>query len=1007
MGRAERRAGMRLAGCCADLARELQVLLSSLPNFRLIGARGRPILRRLSWIAVVLVAVQLPGRAHAQGVQTSTLTGAVTCAGEAVAGVTVSATSSSLLGARSTVTGASGSYILRALPPGSYRVRYELAGAPPVEREVLLALGQVSRADVEIVPVAESEELTVVSAAQSVLETTTVGRNFSDAELGALPITRTLPEIAGFAPGTSNNTPNGPQVTISGGFAYDNVFLVNGVDVNDNVFGFPNTLYIEDAIAEVQVLTSGISAEYGRFSGGVINVVTKSGGKVLAGSVRADLGKPEWRDETPIEAAQGIEREGDLSQYYQATVGGPLLRDRLWFFLAGRDEASESVGTYPVTGSPFATTIENRRFEVKLTGDLAPGHSLQASLTDNQMAHGNRAVFPFSIDPRVEIDRRAKNELRVASYAGLFTDRLLGELRWSEKLWNLQNTGGWSTALIDSPFLARGATPGIPVNSHYNAPYFDNRDPESRNNEQIAAALSTFLASAGMGSHDLKLGWERFRSQRIAGGSASATGFVFVADPVAAGGQVVYDAQGRIVPNYVPGVSLLEEWIPIRGAELAIETQSLYLNDRWSLGSRWSFNLGARFERVRSEASGGASQDEPLDAATLVPRLGVSFDLFADGRLMLDATWAEYVGRATEAQFDRNSAVGNPTLIQRLYSGPAGQGLDFAPAFDLTNWGIVTAINVPEGNVDFDEELSPPTTGEITFAAGARLPNAGFAKLIYTRRSTSDLVEDFIRFEDGTVVVAVDGVTRTVDRQVYENSDVPRRKYEALQLQGRCDLRPNWTVDLGWTWQLQNDGDFEGEEVNTAPMSSSRGDYPEILVPARNEPDGRLNDYQEHKVRLASVYGFDLGAAGALDVALVWRYDSPTTFSYVAFAVPLSPQQVARDPGYALRPPSQTLYFGERGLGEFNATSLFDVAATYRIPVWRSVEPWVRVDVRNLFNDDTLETFNTSVTADPTGPQDADGLPTNHLRGPNFGQATSTGNYVPPREFALAFGVRF
>ena len=110
-----------------------------------------------------------------------------------------------------------------------------------------------------------------------------------------------MADIAELAPGLTANTPNADQVSISGAFAYDNVFLVDGVDINDNLFGSPDNLFIEDAIEETQVMTSGVSAEYGRFSGGVINAVTKSGGNEFSGSFRTDLGNPEWRDENPFE----------------------------------------------------------------------------------------------------------------------------------------------------------------------------------------------------------------------------------------------------------------------------------------------------------------------------------------------------------------------------------------------------------------------------------------------------------------------------------------------------------------------------------------------------------------------------------------------------------------------------------------------------------------------------------------------------------------------------------
>ncbi len=955
--------------------------------------------------AFLAAAFAVVGLGWSQGVQTSNLTGTVTGPdGAPLPGVTVTVTSSALIGERVTTSGANGSYLFKNLPPGSYAVKFALEGMKSVESSAVLTLGGTSRVDARLETAEAAETIQVVGEAPSALETTTVGANFKSEDVAKLPMGRTLSEIASYAPGLTTNTPNAGQVTISGGFAYDNVFLVNGVDVNDNLFGTPNNLFIEDAIAETQVLTSGISAEYGRFSGGIINSITKSGGNEFSGSFRADFSKPEWRDETPFEKARGQERKGDLSKFYQATLGGFVLRDRIWFFLAGRDESSSTASTFAVTGIPYTTTVDNERFEIKLTGNITANHSLQASFTENETAQGNRPAFSFSIDPRVTVNRTLPNELRVVSYTGVLTSNLFGEARWSEKVFGFRNSGGTSRDIKDSPFLARGATPGIPANSHYNAPYFDSSDPEDRNNEQIAAAVSYFLSSQALGSHDIKLGWERFTTTRVGGNSQTSTGYVFVVDPVAVGGVVQRDSQGRIIPNFVPGVSLLNEWIPTRGAQIDVETNSFYLNDRWDLNANWSFNLGLRYERVRSQATGGINT---INTDTIVPRLGISFDPMGNGKFKIDLTYAEYAGKYQEAQFGRNSPVGNPTLVQRRYTGPAGQGLDFAPGFNLANWGQIVGINVPTGNVFFEEGMSSPTTNELTFALGAELPRGGYAKLIFTDREVQDFIEDFFLFSEGKVTVEVAGARRTLDKRIYRNSNLPTREYQALQLQGRYRPIQGLTIDLGWTYQLKNDGDFEGEGTNTPGISSTIGDYPEIIVRRRSEPMGTLNDFQEHKVRLSATYGLSLGRAGTFDFGLIWRYDSPTTFSYVATAVPLSPQQIARDPGYALRPTSQTLYFGDRGIGEFNATSLFDVAVTYRIPIWKSLEPWVKFQVFNVLNDDTLATFNTGITANQAGPKDADGLPLEFTKGPNFGKATSSLNYVTPREYFVAAGIRF
>jgi hypothetical protein len=141
-------------------------------------------------------------------------------------------------------------------------------------------------------------------------------------------------------PRLDDNTPNVGQVTISGGFAYDNVFMIDGVDLNDNLFGTANNVFIEDAIDETQVLTSGISAEFGRFSGGVINMITKRGGNTFSGSVRLNFTNPAWANESPLEKVRDTTHPDTLSKFLEGTFGGPSSATAVWFFSAGRRERS-------------------------------------------------------------------------------------------------------------------------------------------------------------------------------------------------------------------------------------------------------------------------------------------------------------------------------------------------------------------------------------------------------------------------------------------------------------------------------------------------------------------------------------------------------------------------------------------------------------------------------------------------------------------------------------------
>lgn len=256
-------------------------------------------------------------QAFAQGRQTGTLRGSARDSTNAVLpGVAVTAASDALQGTRTAVTDMNGIYEILGLPNGEYVVTFVLQGFTTLETETTVPLGGVVEANVamQVGPVAEAVQVTGV--VPTPLASTEVSANITGEQVRVLPMGRSPFRIAEITPGLTNNTVNNGQVTISGAFAYDNVFLIDGVDTNDNLFGTSNNLFIEDAIEETQVLTSGISAEYGRFSGGVINVVTKSGGNVFSGSFRTNFNKPDWISRTPFEIKNDNESNRDTQEQH-------------------------------------------------------------------------------------------------------------------------------------------------------------------------------------------------------------------------------------------------------------------------------------------------------------------------------------------------------------------------------------------------------------------------------------------------------------------------------------------------------------------------------------------------------------------------------------------------------------------------------------------------------------------------------------------------------------------
>ena len=113
-------------------------------------------------------------------------------------------------------------------------------------------------------------------------------------------------------------------------------------------------------------------------------------------------------------------------------------------------------------------------------------------------------------------------------------------------------------------------------------------------------------------------------------------------------------------------------------------------------------------------------------------------------------------------------------------------------------------------------------------------------------------------------------------------------------------------------------------------------------------------------------------------------------------------------------PTSQSLFFGERGAGTFAGYGLVDFAATWSVPVWRSLRPWFKVEVLNLANNQKPISWDTTIAADNAGPKDANGLPLAYITGPKFGETTKNGDYPRPRPgldggrtYLMSFGLRF
>ena len=610
--------------------------------------------------------------------------------------------------------------------------------------------------------------------------------------------------------------------------------------------------------------------------------------------------------------------------------------------------------------------------------------------------------------------KRRPPDLFVTTYRGSLSNSVFAEVQYSQKQQGFRDGGGTSTNIFDSPFRTRRQASG-----HYNAPYFDATDPEDRNNRQITGSVTWFASTPTIGSHSVKAGFERYTSTNMGGNSQSATDYVFLADyTVGPDGSPLVDANDRLTPVFVPlgqgAFSVILNWLATRGARIDINTTSFFVNDEWALNEHFSFNLGVRGEVIDSEATPG--NITTVDTSSVVPRLGMAYDPLGDGRYTIQATYGHYAGKYSEAQFAGITNVGNPDVLVGAYVGPAGVGRDFAPGFDPDNYFIFDAGFATQ-NTFFDPDLKSPLTKEFTLSAGSALGDRGHLKATYVRRRATNFIEDFLDLSTGSTEVMHEGRNwGTFVNQLFRNTDDLERNYDALQFDGRYSLTSRFQLDGSYTVQLRNEGNFEGEASNQPGIPSVAFDYPEIFTPERHYPYGRLNDFQRHKVRIWGIYNLDLGWAGDVDLGGIWRYNSGQVHSLAAGGVELTARQEAilDELGYASGPTSQGLYYGERGTENFKGYGLLDLSVQYQLPIWRTARPYFKFELYNVFNNNALIGWNTTVDPNYDGPVDDLGLPTTYEKGPRFGEGTAQRDYPPwlagtygGRTFRMSLGFRF
>jgi hypothetical protein len=312
--------------------------------------------------------------------------------GASLPGVTVTASNASTGFARSVVTGSDGAYRFPSIPIGTYSVTADLSGFTSVTtRNVEINVATERTINIALKQASVKEQITVTAAAPLVETSPSVGTTISQREMENLPLNgRQFANLGSLAPGTSlsvNSDPTKPgQLTIAlnGGSGRNVNFVVDGGDNTDDTIGGALQNYNIEAVQEFKIQTQQYKAEYGRTTGGVLTVVTKTGTNDFDGSAYEFYRDKSLNEETTTEKDTGSGKSPYRRNQYGAAFGGPIVKDRAHFFITGErlnrktNYVVDTGGIYPsLDGSVVATPFKDDLLTGKISGDINPRQFLQ------------------------------------------------------------------------------------------------------------------------------------------------------------------------------------------------------------------------------------------------------------------------------------------------------------------------------------------------------------------------------------------------------------------------------------------------------------------------------------------------------------------------------------------------------------------------------------------------------------------------------------------------------
>ena len=923
---------------------------------------------------LLLVVAAIPAVAQET---TASIQGQITDAqGAALPGVTVEAVTEK--GQRfSAQTDSQGHYRFPSIPPGSYKVTATLAGMEPAGKNVTITLGSSPKVDLTLKVGAVTEQITVTAEAPVVDVTqSSTSTSIRSETFESLPKGRDFTSVVTQAAGANNESKQG-GISIDGATALENRFVVDGVDTTDPQNGGTGKRVITDVVEEIQVKSAGYEAEFGGATGGVINVITKTGTNDFSGSVTGYFRDSSWngsqRDilqaNTAGNGPEHVSFKKDDQQILEPglTIGGPIMRDRIWFFGAyhptiqstSRTVTFVSPGTFAPT-STIDQDVHQDNILANVSGNLGAKALFKAAFnqTGSTVDNPNLPGLNGRGNPDPAAYNNKTDEGKNRSFSGYFdyipTPMWYLSARGGQMKTDFTQSGissdrqdwfwrGSNSVFPDAPASAvhgQGFV-SVPTNS---ATKFDKF---SRDNWSLEASFFPQF----MGSHSFKGGAQ----------------YEEVTNDVFSGNQApVYRYQWDRADNFGFGrgtYGAVAVYIFATEGSVKSENLAYFLQDSWQTwNNRLTVNLGVRteHEKVPDYVGGSEPAIEFGFGEKVAPRIGLALDVFGNGRTKAFASYGKFYD-ITKLDLARGSFGGDKWVWHSFgletpdISKLNCTGVSNAPGTHptCTNATYLGSINLREPSLDaIDPDLKPMTSQEYSLGGQHELGNNMAVGVRYVHKELLRGIEDL-----GTVIQKPDGSfaeSYTIGNPGFGLSAVgtpeipafPKatRDYDGLELEFTKRFINRWSLHASYL-ESKLKGNYPGlasaDEAQfgvgrTDPNVGRWGDNINTLFTAdgsKNAEEGSLPADRPHQFKAQLSYQLPIG----------------TTFGvneYIGSGTPVSTQMLIHGAEY--------FPFGRGNLGRTPTLKQTDLFVAHRFTFGGRYGVEINANVLNVFDSDTV-----------------------------------------------------